>query len=147
MRTVVLLCLLLLACAPRSVDVLMNATSTPGVFSYKGVGTLSAPIPGYPEGSRLADIEGLCRVTLRFTTCWSAESVKVAKESGNRWLDDSSCAAGAGVVLAPAARARRRTPVHADIDYRFTLLPGAAPAPDSGREGLVEVTQVRLWTE
>jgi len=146
MRIIGLMCLLL-ACAPRSVDVLMNPTNTPGEFSYSGVGTLTSPMPGYHETCRLAGIEGLCRVSLRFTEGWSAESITIAKSSGNRWLDDSSRAAAAGVMLEPSACARLRTPVHADFDYRFTLNWAANPIPDSGREGLVEIERVRLWTE
>jgi hypothetical protein len=86
MRIGVLLSLLLLACGPRSVDVIMDPTSTVGVFRSKGVGTFTSPVPEYPEYIRNAGIEGANRISLRFTASWIAESVRVAKPSGNAML-------------------------------------------------------------
>ena len=147
-----LLGLLLLDCGPRSVDVIMDPTATPGEFHSEGVGDLTAPIPQYPELARRASIQGRCRVSLRFAAGWTAESVIVARPSGNAAIDASSRSASAGVVLEPASCARLRTPVHAEIEYYFTLYRGATcarttPSPDSEPQALVEVAEARVWTE
>ncbi|MCX6841324.1 MAG: TonB family protein [candidate division WOR-3 bacterium] len=151
MRTGALLCLLLASCGLRSVDVVMEPTSTPGVFGSNGVGIITVPIPKYPEYVRMAGIEGQNRISLRFTAGWTAESVQVAVASGNQWLDDSACYAAAGTVLEPAPSARLRTPIYSEINYSFTLYRvaasgGACSSPDSGKQALVEITKVRVWS-
>jgi TonB family protein len=144
MKIGVLLCLLLMACGLRHVDVVMDPT-TPGVFSTRTIGTLTAPIPEYPETARAADIEGSCWVSVRFAADWSAESIQVAKPAGNWALDKSSCSTAKRVTFEPAPFSRLRLPVRADIDYRFTRQ--ASAFPDSADEFVAIVETVRVWNE
>ncbi len=152
MRPGVLICLFLVGCALRRVDVVMAPTPTPGVFTYDQVGTLTAPKPAYPDYILKSNIEGRNRVSLKFTAGWTAESVRVANSSGNRYLDDSARYAAAGTTFDPAPRARLRTPVYAEIDYSFTRTPDKRlrrlyPNASIKRRGLVEITRVRVWSK
>jgi len=145
MRIGVLLCLLLVACGLRRVDVIMDPTSTPGLFSARGIGTLTTPIPEYPEMARLAGIEGMNLIRLRFDADWTAESIAVVLPSGNASLDISACSTAVEVTFEPAPCSRLRLPVHADIFYGFTRETSASP--DIGDEFLAYVERVRVWTE
>jgi TonB family protein len=145
MRIGVLLCLLLMACGLRHVDVVMDPTSTPGTFSATGIGTLTSPMPEYPEMARAAGIEGSCRVSVRFSADWTAESIQVAIPAGNGALDKSSCSTAMRVTFEPAPFSRLRLPVHADIDYRFTRQ--ASMFPDSADEFVTKIESVRVWTQ
>jgi TonB family protein len=145
MRAGVLLCVSLLACAPRSVDVILNPTSTPGTFSAIDIGTLTTPMPDYPEMARAAGIEGSCRVSVRFAADWTAESIQAAKPAGNWALDKSSCSTAMRVTFEPAPFSRLRLPIHADIDYGFTRQ--ASAFPESADEFVTIVETVRVWNE
>jgi outer membrane biosynthesis protein TonB len=90
MRPGLLLALLILACAPESFDVMMDPTSISGVFRSDGIGTLFAPMPDYPEYLRMAGIEGMNQVSLRFADDWTAESVRIARPAGNAGLDQGA---------------------------------------------------------
>jgi TonB family protein len=152
MRSVLPLCLLVVSCCVKSVDVMMEPTAVPGVFGHGGVGILTAPIPEYPEYARSVNIEGSSRVSIKFAPNWAAESAQVTKLSGNQSLDDGARCAAARTLLDPAPRSRLRTPVYAEIDYRFTRFATksqkrAHPNADIRKRGLVEITRVRVWSK